>query len=362
MGITVISTPAVSATSTASIASPNAAPMVGSDGIPIDFAALLTSQIAALPQVTSNFSNTGLIREAKEDSDQDGDMIRDMLLAQDPAQTAQNVIPNISPIVENRPQIDVDRKPQPLATSPIGKFSEEKKEAGPLNASPTATPLETTPLTFNTPIKAESSLVQTSQASLTSINQKSGDVTATLAGESNTGNSTASIFASLLTNQTAQAQQTQQTTPLSTPSIATPIQDKHWAHEFSDRIVWVAKNDQQVAQINITPAQLGPVQITLNMNGDQASITFASPHAEVRKAIEDAMPNLREMLSTAGISLGQSNVGAQLQQQQRDTNPQLANGNRSTGETAILPADSRSGTLSTGLPVQRGRGLVDLFA
>ena len=146
------------------------------------------------------------------------------------------------------------------------------------------------------------------------------------------------------------------------PGVATPLQDNRWAQDFSEHIVWIAKNDQQVAQINIAPAQLGPVQITLNMNGDQASIAFASPHAEVRKAIEDAMPNLREMLSSAGISLGQSNVGAQLQQQQRDSSQLFANGNRSTGETAILPADSRSGSISTGLPIQRGRGLVDLFA
>ena len=73
------------------------------------------------------------------------------------------------------------------------------------------------------------------------------------------------------------------------------------------------------------------------------------------------MPNLREMLSTAGINLGQSNVGSQLQQE-RNASAQLANENRSTGETAILPADSRSASMSTELVNQRGRGLVDLFA
>jgi flagellar hook-length control protein FliK len=148
----------------------------------------------------------------------------------------------------------------------------------------------------------------------------------------------------------------------STPTIATTLQDSRWPQEFSDRIVWIAKNDQQVAQINITPAQLGPVQITVNINGDQASINFASPHAEVRKAIEDAMPNLREMLASSGISLGQSNVGSQLQQQQRELPGQFANGSRSTGENAILPPDSRTGSNSSSLPIQRGRGLVDLFA
>ena len=202
---------------------------------------------------------------------------------------------------------------------------------------------------------------ESNQPALSTITPTASNITAILAGEANSGNTSPSAFATVMANHAAQTQQAQHPAP-SNPTVTTPLQDNRWAQDFSERIVWVARNDQQVAQINISPAQLGPVQITLNMNGDQASIAFASPHADVRKAIEDAMPNLREMLSTAGISLGQSNVGAQLQQQQRDTAALFTNGNRSAGETAILPADSRSGSISTGLPIQRGRGLVDLFA
>lgn len=127
-------------------------------------------------------------------------------------------------------------------------------------------------------------------------------------------------------------------------------------------MVWLARNDQQSAQISITPPQLGPIQITLNLNGDQASAVFASPHAEVRQAIQDALPQLRDMLSAAGINLGQANVGSQLAQQGREFAEQFAAGNRSGGENAILPADDQAAVHSAGLPLQRGRGMVDLFA
>lgn len=144
--------------------------------------------------------------------------------------------------------------------------------------------------------------------------------------------------------------------------IQTPLQSPNWGSSFGDKIVWLAKNDMQSAQISINPPQLGPMQISLTLNGDQASAIFTSAHAEVRQAIESAMPHLREMLSASGITLGDASVGAQLPQQQRESQQHFANGNRSAGENAILPADSGTETLSGAVPIQRGRGLVDLFA
>ncbi len=390
MGITVISAPAAITASTNAL-NVTAAPV--SDGIAIDFASLLTGQIAGLPQATNSFSNARSVQESTTKEDKDSHLIRDLLSAQDPAQAAQNAIPNIVPTLENRPEIDVDSNSlissnqQPNV--PLSILGNDAKNTGPFN-KPTNTEsnrvlADVAPPNSNLPSKIDASLAA-SPRTLTTIAQTPSEVTAILAGETSTNKTVPSTFATVLAAHTAQPQQTQDTTPStldtlmaghtaqvqaqqtqhtipsSNINVATPLQENRWAQDFSERIVWAAKNDQQVAQINISPAQLGPVQITLNMNGDQASIAFASPHAEVRKAIEDAMPNLKEMLSTAGISLGQSNVGAQLQQQQRDTNPLFANGNRSTGETAILPPDSHTGSISTGLPIQRGRGLVDLFA
>jgi len=148
--------------------------------------------------------------------------------------------------------------------------------------------------------------------------------------------------------------------------ISTPIHESQWASNLGEKIVWLARNDQQTAQISINPPQLGPMQISLSMSGDQATAMFASPHPEVRQAIEDAMPRLREMLSSAGISLGDANVGTQLPQQNRDNAPQFANtpsnGGRIADENAILGKDSQMGSTSGTLPILRGRGLVDLFA
>ena len=145
-------------------------------------------------------------------------------------------------------------------------------------------------------------------------------------------------------------------------NISAHLRDNLWSQQFGEKIVWLSKNGQQSAQININPPELGPVQITLNLSGDQAKMVFASPHAEVRQAIENALPQLREMLSATGISLGQTNVGANMAQQNPDNPYQAGNGKRLTDENAILPANDKALNVGASSVLQRGRGMVDLFA
>lgn len=153
------------------------------------------------------------------------------------------------------------------------------------------------------------------------------------------------------------------------PSVAAPnlpvttaVNDNAWAGDFAQKIVWMAHHDQQAAQITLNPPQLGPVQVTVQVNGDQASATFVAPHAEVRQAIEDSLPRLREMFAAAGINLGQANVGSQFPQQGNGDGWNRGTSHISTGDNAIL--QGKIGPENTILPTGaiRGRGMVDLFA
>lgn len=141
-----------------------------------------------------------------------------------------------------------------------------------------------------------------------------------------------------------------------TPGLRTPLNDSRWSQEFGEKIVWMAHNDQQQAQLSLNPANMGPLQITLSLDADKASALFTAATPEVQQAIEDALPRLREMLSAAGISLGQAHVGTQAQQEQGQ---QGRNPSQGRGDKAILGADSSPQPLVT---QQRGIGMVDLFA
>lgn len=152
-------------------------------------------------------------------------------------------------------------------------------------------------------------------------------------------------------------------TPQNTPSITAHLHDSKWSQQLSDRVLWLARGDVQNAQINITPAHLGPIQISLSLSGEQMTAHFVSASQEVRQALEDALPRLREMLAGAGINLGQANVGSQ-QQQQAQAEQFAAKGenSRQSSDGAILPADQHGIDTASARPIQRGQGLVDLFA
>lgn len=193
-----------------------------------------------------------------------------------------------------------------------------------------------------------------------------GDETANIAAETDSASGNHPDFAATLAAHGASPQQAQSRADnaVATATVGTPLHDSRWSQDFGQKIVWLARNDQQVAQLNINPPQLGPMHITLNLSGDQASALFVSPHAEVRQAIEEAMPHLREVLAGAGINLGQANVGTQLPQQQGGAPFQFSKPSRREDDGAILRADTDSGQgARVPLPAMRGgRGMVDLFA
>ncbi|PLR47316.1 hypothetical protein CYR40_09130 [Chimaeribacter arupi] len=70
------------------------------------------------------------------------------------------------------------------------------------------------------------------------------------------------------------------------------------------------RHGQQSAELRLHPEDLGALQISLKIDNDQAQLHFASPHQQVRAAVEAAMPHLRTALAESGINLGQSSVGS----------------------------------------------------
>lgn len=144
-------------------------------------------------------------------------------------------------------------------------------------------------------------------------------------------------------------------------NVEAPVRDANWANDFSQKVVWLASSEKQFAQISLNPPQMGPIEITLNINKEGASALFVSQNAEVREAIETALPRLREMLAGAGIELGQANVSAESFRQQAGNQERHAPP-RWMGDAAILAGDSIHSLSGQAIGVQRGNSLVDIFA
>lgn len=91
--------------------------------------------------------------------------------------------------------------------------------------------------------------------------------------------------------------------------ISTPVRDAAWGDRMSQQVLTMASNNTRTAEIRLTPAELGPLRIQVDLDDGKANVAFQSSHAITREAIETALPRLREMLAENGLSLGQANVG-----------------------------------------------------
>ena len=141
-------------------------------------------------------------------------------------------------------------------------------------------------------------------------------------------------------------------------SINIPVTNQAWADEFSQKIVWVTSQHGQSAELHLNPPHLGPLDVSIKVNGDQATALFTSSHAVVRDAIEQAMPKLREMLADNGIMLGNATVSDQSprDQQTKQTDQQhKRDGGQAKIDQTILVG-------GTHIRYGHHQGLVDTFA
>ncbi|UCE77027.1 MAG: flagellar hook-length control protein FliK, partial [Gammaproteobacteria bacterium] len=94
-------------------------------------------------------------------------------------------------------------------------------------------------------------------------------------------------------------------------SVDVPVQQANWDQALGERIQWLMGQRLQGAQIKLNPAHLGPMEVRIQVQHDQASIQFSSAHAVVREALEAALPRLRDMFESAGVELLNVDVSGQ---------------------------------------------------
>ena len=149
-----------------------------------------------------------------------------------------------------------------------------------------------------------------------------------------------------------------------TVNIPSPVGSPAWHGDVANSVAWVAGQNQSRADLVLTPPELGRVEVSITVSGDQASASFVSASPAVREALEGAVPRLREVLAESGITLTQAQIGADTsgqsakQQQNGDNRPWQ----EAAGQLDIPVAD----TGRTMHPVTAwqtgGRGMVDVFA
>lgn len=161
------------------------------------------------------------------------------------------------------------------------------------------------------------------------------------------------------------AQLAQASAPASRPHdrIDAPVGSRAFGEALGERLTWMAGSQQSRADLVLNPPQLGRVEISLTLNGDQATALFVSANAAVRETLEASMPRLREILADAGVTLGQAQVGSESPQSPAEGREK---GDNSRSQAGAPAAPMLAGAAPSGggdaMWIRQGRGLVDTFA
>ncbi|WP_286239962.1 flagellar hook-length control protein FliK [Neptuniibacter halophilus] len=131
-----------------------------------------------------------------------------------------------------------------------------------------------------------------------------------------------------------------------------------WNNALGERAVMIATQNSRVAEIQLDPPELGSLSVRVNVNQDQVSLSFSSPHAHVRDAVEQSLPRLREMFAEQGLALQDSSVSDHSSEQQ--SREQMAGESQGQGQYAdgAVAGESEQAVNTRARPVS----LVDYYA
>jgi flagellar hook-length control protein FliK len=154
-------------------------------------------------------------------------------------------------------------------------------------------------------------------------------------------------------------------------TLTTPFGHADFSQALADKVsLWVntARTDgPMTAELHLNPADMGPIQVKIALEGQSAQVDFAAAAAETRKAIEASLSALSSALSDVGLNLTGGDVTSQTAQQSFGQQSAPSEGARgvSTGSSAASAAeDEGDAAFMQGVSAPRaGRpGGLDLYA
>lgn len=254
------------------------------------------------------------------------------VLAPVPA-TEQPALAAVTPDMQRRPVADMAAeleadglKRQPLDWSRQGQGMDDARELQELKAEVPQMSMPKAGEDHESPVKFADTLAQASQAAITVVQPQHQAHVAQAAAAMDARGS----------------------------QIPVPFGQLGWNQAVGQKVVWMAAGGEQTASLTLNPPDLGPVQVIIHVHNNQADTTFLSDQADVRRALEDGMDNLRQMMSESGLQLGQANVRSG--QQEAAQTP--------SGLNAARAGNGEAGEETSQVLAKAARvmGLVDTFA
>ncbi|MFL1455652.1 flagellar hook-length control protein FliK [Marinobacter sp. GN3S48] len=146
-------------------------------------------------------------------------------------------------------------------------------------------------------------------------------------------------------------------------SVDVPVGHAEWGDKMVGKLTWLTANKLSVAEIHLTPPDMGPMEVRVQVQQEQANITVHAANPAVRDQLELHSHRLRDMLSEQGLSLEQFDVA---DSPQRQANGQDADGDSDNAEgragdelAGVSPEEAEAHVNALDLT---WKGEVDIFA
>ncbi len=142
--------------------------------------------------------------------------------------------------------------------------------------------------------------------------------------------------------------------------LAQAVGSPEFAPALGSQLTLLLRQGVQEAQLSLNPADMGPISVQIQMDGQGAHIDFTAAHAATRSALEASLPALASALNEAGFTL---TGGGVFQQSARQDGGNGRGGNNPSGRgtgapDGPLPALSGVGGQAS---VRTRVGLVDAY-
>ncbi|WP_338638687.1 flagellar hook-length control protein FliK [Burkholderia pyrrocinia] len=147
--------------------------------------------------------------------------------------------------------------------------------------------------------------------------------------------------------------------------LAPHVGTADWTDALSQKVVFLSNAHQQSAELTLNPPDLGPLQVVLRVADNHAHALFVSQHAQVRDAVEAALPKLREAMEAGGLGLGSATVsdgGFASQQNPQQTFARGQSSRRGNGGSSAVDAPTDAAQSAPAAASVSRAGLVDTFA
>jgi flagellar hook-length control protein FliK len=138
-------------------------------------------------------------------------------------------------------------------------------------------------------------------------------------------------------------------------TLSSPVGSSAWTDELGTKVTWMANQGIQSASLQLSPEHLGPLQVSISVHNGQASVWFGAAQPDTRAALQQSLPQLRQLFANQGLTLADAGVSRESPRGQGQQTP--ARGAAAVSGIAAASLDGSAGDAQ----VSSGLGLVDTY-